>query len=58
MIEPRCGTLARLAAKQNKWNPILCALMLNRAALDVHWSPSGKAGEKGLAKGMLSLIHI
>lgn len=28
-------------AAQNKWHPILCALMLNRAALDVHWSPSG-----------------
>lgn len=28
-------------ADQNKWNPILCALMLNRAALDVHWSPAG-----------------
>eukprot|EP00752_Nemacystus_decipiens_P010415 g9282.t1 len=28
-------------ASQGKWNPILCALMLNRAALDVHWSPSG-----------------
>ncbi|CAM9288697.1 unnamed protein product [Ascophyllum nodosum] len=28
-------------AAQGKWNPILCALKLNRAALDVQWSPSG-----------------
>lgn len=31
-----------------KWNPILCALKLNRAALDVHWSPSGKAQKEGV----------
>lgn len=53
---PVLPTRSLLLLRKGKWHPILCALMLNRAALDVHWSPSGKRLHTRAPKKLLVVV--
>ncbi|CAM9830496.1 unnamed protein product, partial [Discosporangium mesarthrocarpum] len=46
------------AGEQGKWNPTLCALKLDRAALDVHWCPNGSKFAVGSGSKMVAVSRL